>query len=133
MREAVERAEREIIDAGLGGGVIKQRVARTGQGRSSALPDTAEDFHNGGILADEDYAQITMRHLGEKKPEIEPLSGEENRAIRERANMSRAVFALHLNVTVGYISQLERGVKRPTGAALALPNVIRRKGMEVLL
>lgn len=32
--EAVERAERGIIDADLGDGVIKQRVARTGQGRS---------------------------------------------------------------------------------------------------
>ncbi|KAB2886466.1 MAG: type II toxin-antitoxin system RelE/ParE family toxin [Pseudorhodoplanes sp.] len=30
----VERAERGLIDADLGGGVIKQRVARTGQGRS---------------------------------------------------------------------------------------------------
>ena len=33
--EAIDRAERGIIDADLGGGVIKQRVARTGQGRSS--------------------------------------------------------------------------------------------------
>jgi hypothetical protein len=33
--EAIERAERGMIDADLGGGVIKQRVARTGQGRSS--------------------------------------------------------------------------------------------------
>lgn len=32
--EAIERAERGIIDADLGGGVIKQRVAREGQGRS---------------------------------------------------------------------------------------------------
>lgn len=32
--EAVERAERGLIDADLGGGVIKQRVARIGQGRS---------------------------------------------------------------------------------------------------
>lgn len=31
---AVKRAERGLIDANLGGGVIKQRVARTGQGRS---------------------------------------------------------------------------------------------------
>src|SRR5208282_1791664 len=29
----VERAERGLIDASLGGGVIKQRVARPGQGR----------------------------------------------------------------------------------------------------
>ena len=31
---AIERAERGIVDADLGGGVIKQRVPRTGQGRS---------------------------------------------------------------------------------------------------
>ena len=35
LRDAIERAERGLIDADLGGGVIKQRVARTGQGRSS--------------------------------------------------------------------------------------------------
>jgi len=32
--EAVQRAERGLIDADLGGGVVKQRVARPGQGRS---------------------------------------------------------------------------------------------------
>lgn len=32
--EAVARAEAGLIDADLGGGVIKQRVAREGQGRS---------------------------------------------------------------------------------------------------
>jgi hypothetical protein len=34
LMEAIERAERGVIDADLGGGVIKQRVARSGQGRS---------------------------------------------------------------------------------------------------
>jgi hypothetical protein len=34
LRDAIERAERGIIDADLGGGLIKQRVARAGQGRS---------------------------------------------------------------------------------------------------
>lgn len=34
LREAVERAERGLVDADLGGGVLKQRVARTGQGKS---------------------------------------------------------------------------------------------------
>jgi len=33
--DAIERAERGLVDADLGGGIIKQRVARTGQGRSS--------------------------------------------------------------------------------------------------
>jgi len=32
--EAIRRAEHGLLDADLGGGVIKQRVARPGQGRS---------------------------------------------------------------------------------------------------
>ena len=34
LREAVNRAEKGQIDADLGGGVIKQRIARPGQGKS---------------------------------------------------------------------------------------------------
>ncbi|WP_373507842.1 type II toxin-antitoxin system RelE/ParE family toxin [Thiocapsa sp.] len=34
LREAVHRAEQGLIDADLGGGLIKQRVAHPGQGRS---------------------------------------------------------------------------------------------------
>jgi hypothetical protein len=34
LLEAIERAEGGLIDADLGGGLIKQRVARKGQGRS---------------------------------------------------------------------------------------------------
>lgn len=34
LQEAMERAERGIVDADLAGGVIKQRLARQGQGRS---------------------------------------------------------------------------------------------------
>jgi hypothetical protein len=34
LREAVERVEKGLVDADLGGGVIKQRIARQGQGRS---------------------------------------------------------------------------------------------------
>ena len=33
LAEAVERAGRGLVDADLGGGLIKQRVARKGQGR----------------------------------------------------------------------------------------------------
>lgn len=32
--EAIDRAKRGLIDADLGGGLIKQRIARKGQGRS---------------------------------------------------------------------------------------------------
>lgn len=34
LREAIQRAEQGLVDADLGGGVIKLRIARAGQGRS---------------------------------------------------------------------------------------------------
>lgn len=34
LRETISRAEKGLIDVDLGGGVIKQRVARPGKGRS---------------------------------------------------------------------------------------------------
>ena len=46
--EAIERAERGLVDADLGGGLIKQRVARKGQGRSGGyrmmIAFRAQDF-----------------------------------------------------------------------------------------
>ena len=80
------------------------------------------------------HEKITVRHIG---PQIlstaKPISGEEIRTLRERAHLSQAAFARYLNLTVGYISQLERGTKQPKGPALALLNVIRRNGVEVIL
>ncbi len=37
IAQAIERAEQGLIDADLGGGVIKQRVARPGQGKSGGF------------------------------------------------------------------------------------------------
>jgi putative transcriptional regulator len=99
-----------------------------------ALLETAEGMHRVGIMNDADYRQITIRHLGPQTLDTaKPISAEEIRTLRERANLSQAAFARYLNLTAGYISQLERGTKQPKGAALTLLNVIRRKGLEVVL
>jgi putative transcriptional regulator len=101
---------------------------------AEALLETAEGMHRIGILDTAEYHKITLRHLGEQAvPTAEPISGEEIRSLRERAHVSQAVFARYLNLTVGYVSQLERGTKQPKGPALALLNVIRRKGLEAIL
>jgi putative transcriptional regulator len=83
---------------------------------AKALLETATDMRKSGLLDRATHDKITA-----------------NSPMRERARMSQAVFARHLNLTVGYVSQLERGTKQPTGAALALLNVIRRKGIEAIL
>jgi putative transcriptional regulator len=99
---------------------------------TQALLETAKGMHASGTLNSATYEKITMRHLREK-PVAQAIDAEEIKSIRERARMSQAVFAQLLNVTTGYVSQLERGVKRPTGPALVLLNVIRRKGIEAIL
>ena len=99
-----------------------------------ALLATAKDMQKIGILDEAAYSKITMRHLrAEEKAKFRSLTGKDIRLMRERAHLSQAVFARHLNVTTGYVSQLERGAKHPTGAALALLDVIRRKGIEAIL
>lgn len=101
---------------------------------AQALLETADDMKRVGLMSDAVHEKITMRHLGEKAvPAIASLSPSEIRALRERAHMSQAVWARHLNLTVGYVSQLERGTKHPTGPALVLLNVIQRKGIEAIL
>jgi putative transcriptional regulator len=101
---------------------------------TKALLETADDMRGVGILDAAGHEKITLRHLGGKADAAaKPISGDEIRSLRERAHLSQAVFARYLNLTVGYVSQLERGSKRPTGPALVLLNVIRRKGIEAIL
>jgi putative transcriptional regulator len=96
-----------------------------------AILEMADDQLRLGIMTKADHEKITIRHLGPQALRTaEPISGEEIRALRERARLSQAVFARYLNLTAGYVSQLERGTKQPKGPALALLNVIRHKGFE---
>jgi putative transcriptional regulator len=96
--------------------------------------EMSKDMHDFGIMDEATYRKITMRDVHKAEAAtLAPLTGEDIRALREQAHMSQAVFARCLNLTVGYVSQLERGAKRPTGPALALLDVIRRKGIEAIL
>lgn len=84
--EAVERAEQGLIDADLGGKIIKQRVARPGQGRRGGFrmligfgPDRAvylfafaknerENISNGELLS---LREIANSFLGATKEKID--------------------------------------------------------------
>jgi putative transcriptional regulator len=87
-----------------------------------------------GLMTKAAHDKITRRHVGAAVlagPEM--LTGAEIRALRQKVHLSQAVFAHLLNLSTGYVSQLERGAKRPSGPALVLLNVIRRKGIDAIL
>lgn len=111
--------------------------ARTNRGERrlrAEIVEMAKDVHAAGLMTKVNLDKITMRMLDrDKLPKVHAISPKEIREVRERAGLSQAVFARYLNLTVSYVSQLERGEKKPGGAAAKLLDVIRRKGIEAIL
>jgi putative transcriptional regulator len=52
--------------------------------------------------------------------------------IRRRAGVSQGVFASYLNVPSSLVSRWERGKRRPTGAAVKLLSLVKRKGLDAI-
>lgn len=101
---------------------------------TETLLETARDMRNSGLLSELAHAKITLRHAGALASAVsEPITGPEIQKLREKATMSQAVFGKVLNLTTGYVSQLERGAKEASGSTLALLNIIRRKGIDAIL
>jgi putative transcriptional regulator len=95
---------------------------------ASVVHEAASDAHEAGVMDKTTMREFDLLCLAE----VQELSPQEIQALRERENVSQAVFARHLNVTTGLISQWERGERRPSGPALTLLSLIMRKGLEVL-
>ncbi|EEC8745401.1 helix-turn-helix domain-containing protein [Escherichia coli] len=99
--------------------------------RSDALAsvhEMMESLHDIGAITKQ-----TMREFDETC--LQPasvMSPERIRALREREHLSQPVFARYLNVSKNLISDWERGVKRPGGAALRLLSVVEKNGIQVI-
>jgi len=92
----------------------------------AAIHETASDLHDAEIMD-----KRTMRRFDELcLTPVRPLAADEIRSLRERERVSQAVFARHLNVTTGLISQWERGEKKPVGPSLKLLTLVQEKGLE---
>ena len=80
---------------------------------------------------------ISKRRMGEFdalcRLEVKELSPAAIKRLRERANLSQAVFAAVLNTSVSTVQKWEIGDKRPSGPSLKLPNLIERRGLEAVL
>ena len=110
-----------------------KRISRERTRFAAEMAESFGDLRELGLI-DEATHMRTLRDLrsDENAPAIVPLSGPEIRALRERANVSQAVLAKYLNLSPEHVSKLERGAVPPTGALLAMLNVIRRRGLEAI-
>lgn len=99
------------------------------------LQEMAHDmFPHGGISEDTvDYidARVKLRELRAHLPAIVEMSGEAIRALRGRYNLSQAMLAEYVNMSVVTVSKWERGEKKPNGAALRVLSTLSAKGPDV--
>jgi putative transcriptional regulator len=94
----------------------------------AAVHETASDLHDAGVLD-----KRTLREFNELcLTPVRPMTAAEIRALRTRERVSQAVFARHLNVTTGLISQWERGEKHPAAASPKLLSLIEQRGLDAI-
>ncbi len=94
----------------------------------SAIHQTASDLHEAGMMDKQ-----TMRRFDEScLTPIHVFTADEIRALREREQVSQAVFANHLNVSKDAVSQWERGTKHPAGPSLKLLSLVKKNGLAAI-
>jgi putative transcriptional regulator len=86
----------------------------------------AKDLTSVGMLP-----KTTLRELDPMcLTPVKPLTPRQIARIRAREEVSQAVFARHLGVSLTLISQWERGEKKPSGASLKLLTLVDKKGLD---
>lgn len=93
-----------------------------------AVHETAQGLHKAGVMD-----PITLREFDQLcLPPVEPLAPEQIKRIRENSRVSQAVFARLLNTSLSTVQKWEIGQKKPTGTALKLLHLVKKRGLEVV-
>lgn len=94
-----------------------------------AVHDTVTDLHDAGAIP-----TTTLRRFDKLcLPPLKVLGPEEIRHLRETFHLSQAVFAAYLNTSLSTIQKWEIGAKRPNNIALKMLNLVKDKGINVLI
>lgn len=94
----------------------------------SALHESMSGLYDIGIIPAK-----TMRNFDEAcLTDVKAMPPEKIIEIRTKSGVSQAVFAKYLTVTTGTVSKWESGRKHPSGPALKLLDLVRRKGLEAI-
>ncbi len=89
-----------------------------------AIAETVQGLVNLGIPTS--YTEKELKSLGVVIPPVE-IDSEHIKAIREKANVSQAVFAKLLNVSPSAIKQWEQGKRNPTGSTKVLLEILKKE------
>ena len=99
----------------------------------AALLETTRDFVEGSLTPEGDLRKLTLRVAGKGSLPVAPkLTPTDIRSVREEANVSQAVLAAYIGVSVGFLSRLERGEVNASRPVARLLDLIRRKGLDAV-
>ncbi len=94
----------------------------------AALHESMQGLHDIGLVDARTMRQFDSTCL----TPIENMTPDEIVETRIKQGVSQTVFAHYLNVSVGSVSKWERGEKHPSGPALKLLALVKRKGLEAI-
>ena len=106
--------------------MAKSRPSTYRSPRLEVLHKTASSLVRAGALDKTTMREFDVYCL----TTVEPMSGDQIQALREKQGVSQAVLARYLNVSAKLVSDWERDIKRPSGPSLKLLSLIKSKGLE---
>lgn len=95
----------------------------------AVVHQTATGLFQAGVMAEKTWHEFDLLCV----PPVKAYSPSQIKRLRQKHQMSQAVFATYLNTNRATVQKWERGSQKPTGVALKLLNLVERKGLEVLL
>lgn len=90
--------------------------------------EMAHELFDAGIMDEVTLREVEALCLPKKKP----FKPEDIKRIRTSCHVSQAVFAAFLGIGKTTVQQWEQGLKKPSGPAQRLLDLVERKGLSVL-
>jgi putative transcriptional regulator len=95
----------------------------------AAVHETASGLFAQGYIDKRNMLQYDALCLAQ----VPRYQSQQIKAIRERLQVSQAVLASLINISLSTVRQWEIGAKKPNGASAKLLNLLDRKGIEAVL
>ncbi len=92
------------------------------------IHETAKGLHKADAMSAQTMHEFDALCL----PPVKKYTPNQIRRIRLRNKASQAVFAAYLNTSPSAVQKWEQGMKRPSGAAFKLLNLIDKNGIQIL-